>query len=98
MASAAIYEVNGLNFTVGPIYSDVYPSSGDSGDWTYVAVDAVYSYGIELRPDHPPGFILLPSNIVPSGQEQMAGLIALNDFMLKNPMPPQTNSKLHPLY
>jgi len=74
----ALKSVNGLNFTTGPICDTIYPASGDSADWTYGAGGVVYSYACELRGN---SFILPPEEIIPSGRENFAGIIAWSSFI-----------------
>jgi len=75
----AAKSVNGLEFTVGPICETIYPASGDSADWVYGQAGAVYSYACELRGN---SFILPPDQIVLSGAETTAGVIAWANYIL----------------
>ncbi|KJE90866.1 carboxypeptidase A1 [Capsaspora owczarzaki ATCC 30864] len=68
-------------FTHGTICSTIYPASGSSADWTYGVAGIVYSYGIELRDTGTYGFVLPASYIVPSGNEMLAGFIALAKYV-----------------
>ena len=69
----AAKDVNGLAFTIGPICDTIYAASGDSADWTYGVAGVTYSYACELRGN---SFVLPPSEIVLSGNETFAGVIA----------------------
>ena len=71
--AAAVKSVNGLTFTTGPICDTIYPASGDSADWAYGDGNVVYSYACELRGN---SFILPASEILPSGEETFAGVVA----------------------
>lgn len=82
---AAVKSVNGVTFTTGPLCRTIYISSGDSNDWVYGSADAVYSYVCELRGST---FLEPASQILPSGQEQLAGVLAAAQFVMANPMPP----------
>ena len=78
--SAAIQSVNGKLYTPGPA-SDLYLASGISIDWTY-GDQGVYSWTVELRPRGFPGFELPPNQIVPTVEENFAGLFELFDFTM----------------
>ena len=82
---ASVKAVNGITFTTGPVCQTIYVASGGSNDWTYGAADAVYSYACELR-----GSTSLEpaTEIIPSGEEQFAGILASAEFIIDNPMPP----------
>jgi len=81
----AVKAVNGVTFTTGPVCQTIYVASGGSNDWTYGAADAVYSYACELRGST---FLEPATEIIPSGQEQFAGILAAAQFVMANPMPP----------
>lgn len=74
----ALKSVNGLVFTTGAICDTIYPASGDSADWTYGVGGVVYSYACELRGD---SFIIPPENIIPSGEENVAGIVAWASYI-----------------
>ena len=74
----AAKQVNGLTFTTGPICDTIYPASGDSADWAYGDGGVVYSYACELRGD---SFILPPEEIIPSGEETFAGVVAWASYI-----------------
>lgn len=59
-------------------------ASGSSADWTYGVVDIVYSYGVELRDKGRYGFLLPADEIVPSGEETLAAILALAEYVLNN--------------
>lgn len=89
MASAytkAVADVHGKQFTTGPTCEVLYAASGGSDDWTLGDTDAVYSYTLELRGNT---FLEPASEIIPSGQEQLAGVLAGAQYVMANPMPPQ---------
>eukprot|EP01126_Amoeba_proteus_P062339 TRINITY_DN845_c0_g1_i2.p1 TRINITY_DN845_c0_g1~~TRINITY_DN845_c0_g1_i2.p1 ORF type:complete len:227 (+),score=46.01 TRINITY_DN845_c0_g1_i2:702-1382(+) len=65
----ALTAVYGTQYQYGPIATTIYPASGSSADWTYAALNAIYSYGVELRDTGDYGFLLPPDQIVPSGIE-----------------------------
>lgn len=70
----------------GPIYSTVYPAAGSSADWAYDNTTHVkFSFGVELRDTGSEGFLLDASQILPSGQETLAAVLSMGDYLLKNP-------------
>jgi len=83
-AAAAIRGVNGLVFSVGNIYTIIYPASGSSTDWSYGAGNVKWAYGVELRDKGQYGFQLPPSQIVPAGQEIFAAVRVMGDYILKH--------------
>ncbi|KAI9172626.1 Metallocarboxypeptidase A-like protein [Paramyrothecium foliicola] len=72
----AIEAVNGLDFVYGPTCPTIYQTSGVSMDWAYDVAKAELAWGFELRPatQGQGGFVIPPSNIIPSGEEQWAGM------------------------
>merc|ERR1712167_102376 len=73
----ALAAVHGTKYDFGPIATTIYPASGPSADFTYGTCGAVYSYGVELRDTGRYGFLLPEDQIVPSGQETLAGVKVL---------------------
>ncbi|EDO46924.1 predicted protein [Nematostella vectensis] len=74
----ALQAVHGTRYVFGPASTTIYPTAGDTTDWTYGVLGCVHSYCVELRPTgNPPGFILPPAQIIPTGQETFAALKAL---------------------
>jgi len=72
-ASEALLQVHGTYFD--PINSaDLYPAAGASDDWYRGGLGTRYSYTTELRDTGLYGFLLPPSQIVPSGEELFAGM------------------------
>ncbi|KAG0052542.1 Carboxypeptidase A4 [Gryganskiella cystojenkinii] len=82
-AAKALHDVHGKKFTVGSVCSLVYQSSGGSIDWTYVEGNVKYSYSVELRDTGRYGFLLPEAEILPSGEETMAGVMYLANFIRK---------------
>ncbi|KAF3923061.1 hypothetical protein ABW20_dc0105246 [Dactylellina cionopaga] len=74
---AAMQKRYGTTFEYGPSCTTIYPTTGDSTDWTYGAAKIVHSYAVELRDTGRNGFILPPSQILPSGIEALDGFQAL---------------------
>ncbi|CAH0042645.1 unnamed protein product [Clonostachys rhizophaga] len=74
--ASAIRAVNGLTFTYGPTCSTIYQVNGGSLDYVSAVLGADFSWSIEMRPSSSSsnGFVIPASNIVPSGNEQWAGM------------------------
>lgn len=81
----AIYAVHQKNYTFGPISTTIYPASGSSADYAYGNNTVVLSYAVELRgtSNSEAGFLLPPNEIIPQGQEFVAGIVALVDYINK---------------
>ncbi|EPS35923.1 hypothetical protein H072_10583 [Dactylellina haptotyla CBS 200.50] len=74
---AAMQKPYGTKFDYGPSCTTIYPTTGDSTDYTYGALKIVHSYSVELRDTGRSGFVLPPAQIAPSGDEAFQGLQAL---------------------
>jgi hypothetical protein len=83
-AVAALEAVHGTKYEYGPISTTIYPASGSSADYTYGVCNVTYSYGVELRDTGRYGFLLPPDQIVPSGEETWAAVIALAQVIISN--------------
>jgi len=82
-AAAQLRSWYGTVYTVGPIYSTIYPASGSSADFAYTNARIPFSYAPELRPiANNPGFLLPASQIIPSGEETFAALKVWLDYCL----------------
>jgi len=79
----ALQSVHGTYYKRGPAAIVIYPTTGDTTDWTYGVLGVHHSYCVELRPQSSGagGFILHESKIIPTGQETFAGLKALAKFL-----------------
>jgi len=75
-AAAALRAKFGTVYTVGPIYTTIYPASGSSADYGIENAYIPYSYAPELRPtsNSQYGFQLPASQIVDSGIETFEAL------------------------
>ncbi|MDP2435906.1 MAG: M14 family metallocarboxypeptidase [archaeon] len=82
----AIYQVHRQSYTNGEGAATIYPTSGDTTDTSYGVYGIVYSQTIELRgPSRSAYGFLLPANqIIPQGQEFVAGVNAAVTFMSRN--------------
>ncbi|KAI8894283.1 hypothetical protein BC833DRAFT_237569 [Globomyces pollinis-pini] len=83
VASKAVKNVHGTAFKVGSICRIIYQASGNSVDWAYTKGGVPFTYGIELRDTGSYGFLLPPKFIVPSGEEMVAGVIAMSQEITK---------------
>jgi len=84
-AVAAIKSVYGTVYEYGPISTTIYPASGSSADYTYGVCGVKYSYGVELRDTGKYGFLLPPDQIIPSGIETFAGIVAMGEYIAAHP-------------
>jgi len=73
---AALQPIYGTRYRYGPSSTTIYPASGGADDWTYGALGVVFSSTVELRDTGSYGFLLPPSQIIPSGTETYAALKA----------------------
>ncbi|CAM9425525.1 unnamed protein product [Ectocarpus fasciculatus] len=83
-AVAAIKATHGKTYEYGLIATTVYPASGSSADYVYGVCGVKYSYGVELRDTGEYGFMLPPDQIVPSGEEIWAAIIAMAKYIDQN--------------
>lgn len=72
----AIRGINGLDFRYGPICTTIYQAAGGSTDWAHDIAGAELAWAFELRPADggSEGFVISPDNIIPSGEENWAGM------------------------
>jgi len=77
-AVVAIQGVNGRRFVAGTPPDLLYVASGGSFDWAKEKNGQTYAYSPELRPatQAQGGFDIPPSNIIPSGRETLAAIVA----------------------
>jgi murein tripeptide amidase MpaA len=75
--AAAIKKSKGKTFTYGPSCATLYATTGDSTDYLHGPGKSDYSITIELRDQGAGGFVLPPSQILPSGEEQWEGMKVL---------------------
>jgi len=79
----ALTAVHGTKYTYGPSSTTIYETSGGTDDWVYSALGVKLSYVVELRDTGRYGFLLPAAQIVPTGQETMAAVMALAKFALQ---------------
>ncbi|XP_070558039.1 carboxypeptidase B-like [Ptychodera flava] len=73
----AIFDVHGMNYTYGASGPTLYPTSGDTIDWFYGDQNIIHSYTFEIRDEGEYGFFLPEDQIIPTGEENYAGFVAL---------------------
>jgi len=72
--------INGMTYLGGPSNTTIYPASGVMPDWIY-GDRGVKSWTIELRDTGQTGFILPAEQILPTGQENLNGVLTLLDTL-----------------
>ncbi|KAJ3137205.1 carbamoyl-phosphate synthase (glutamine-hydrolyzing) cpa2 [Physocladia obscura] len=79
LAVEAIQKTHGHVFSYGAACPTIYEASGIASDYTYNILNITYSYSVELRPNSsdPAGFNPSTDNIVDSGEEITAAMVAL---------------------
>lgn len=76
-AADAIYAVHQTLFETGPIAQTIYEVGGSSTDWAYDVLGVKFAYAAELRDEGRHGFLLPPDQIIPSGEEVLAGITGM---------------------
>ncbi|CAF4492834.1 unnamed protein product, partial [Didymodactylos carnosus] len=77
----ALTALFGTQYVHGNIGATIYIASGNTVDWTSGKANVVFSYAVELRDTGEFGFVLPEDQIVPSGQETLAGCLALLQYI-----------------
>jgi murein tripeptide amidase MpaA len=77
-----IFSVHGQTYTAGPIYTTIYPASGNSADWMY-GVRGALAFAFELRDTGQYGFLLPPDQIRPNGEEVFPAFLRLIQWALE---------------
>ncbi|CAF3402602.1 unnamed protein product [Rotaria sp. Silwood1] len=77
----ALGAVFGTQYDHGNIGATIYIASGNTVDWTYGTAKVMFSYAVELRDTGEYGFLLPEDQIVPCGQETLAGVLALLKYI-----------------
>ncbi|KAJ7355144.1 corticosteroid- binding protein [Desmophyllum pertusum] len=82
-ATDAIHDTTGKVYAFGRGYSTIYPTYGDTIDYTYGNLGVIHSYCLELRPgeNEPNGFLLPSCEIITTGREIMAALKAITPIL-----------------
>ncbi|XP_050705577.1 carboxypeptidase B-like isoform X8 [Eriocheir sinensis] len=76
IGEAALEAVHGTQYEYGNIADVIYQDSGSSSDWVYDGWGIQYSFSLELRDTGNYGFLLPAEQIIPTGEETWAGMIA----------------------
>jgi murein tripeptide amidase MpaA len=74
-----ILAVHGMQYDYGPIYSTIYPASGNDVDW-YYDHEGIFSFTTELRDTGQYGFELPPAQIIPTCEENYAAALYLGQW------------------
>jgi hypothetical protein len=82
---AAVEGVHNFVYDAGPGYTTVYPTTGTISDYGYGAAKC-NSWGVELRDNGQNGFALPADQILPNAQEWYAGVLALADICVSQPL------------
>ncbi|XP_063782820.1 carboxypeptidase A2-like [Pseudophryne corroboree] len=83
-AASALSSLYGTEYKVGTICSTIYQASGGSIDWTY-DIGIKYSFAFELRDTGHYGFLLPPTEILPTAEETWLGLKKILEHIRDNP-------------
>ncbi|MCC6661200.1 MAG: hypothetical protein IT437_09975 [Phycisphaerales bacterium] len=75
-----IRAVSGKVYTPGPIYTTIYPASGGAVDWGYGTAGAL-AFTNEVRPVGGVGFLLQPSEILPTAVENYRALNEVSRYI-----------------
>jgi hypothetical protein len=96
--SEAAYEVHGKEYVSQKAFR-LYPTSGTARDWFYGEQATSFNkgyraagYTVELRDTGQYGFLLPPDQIIPNGEEMVAGALAFAEFCFSNPIIDNVNS------
>jgi len=82
-AADALYQVHGTYFD--PINSaELYPAAGASDDWYRGSLGTRYSFTTELRDTGYHGFELPPEQIIPQGEEFVAGMRVVFEKLIQD--------------
>jgi len=79
---SSISKVHGLNYGHGNSFTVIYQASGGADDWTYGSRKIDWSYSVELRDTGRYGFNLPANQIVPQGEEIMAAVQVMAQFII----------------
>ncbi|CAF4088987.1 unnamed protein product [Rotaria sordida] len=82
-AITALTAVHSTKYLHGSVAETIYLSSGSTADWAYGIANITFSYGVELRDTGEYGFLLPEDQIIPTGEETFAGLLALLQYIEK---------------
>ncbi|KAG2185881.1 hypothetical protein INT43_002319 [Umbelopsis isabellina] len=80
-AVKSLKRVHDKQFEIAPVCESVSETSGDSIEWLYTKQHVKYSYEVQLRDTGSYGFLLPPSEILPSGEEMYSAVKDLALFI-----------------
>ncbi|KAH8554888.1 hypothetical protein BGW37DRAFT_215498 [Umbelopsis sp. PMI_123] len=80
-AVKSLKRVHDKQFEIAPVCQSVSETSGDAIEWSYAKQHVKYSYEIQLRDTGSYGFLLPPSEILPSGEEMLSAIQNLALFI-----------------
>ncbi|KAI8581435.1 hypothetical protein K450DRAFT_233083 [Umbelopsis ramanniana AG] len=80
-AVKSLKRVHDKQFEIAPVCRSVSETSGDAIEWSYTKQHVKYSYEIQLRDTGSYGFLLPPSEILPSGEEMLSAIQNLALFI-----------------
>ncbi|KAG8196506.1 hypothetical protein JTE90_012322 [Oedothorax gibbosus] len=80
-AANSISNVHGQWYRYGTIAQTIYPAAGSSVDWAYEKAKVKYSFAIELRDTGRQGFLLSNTQIIPTAEENFAGIKAVANII-----------------
>ncbi|KAL1919543.1 uncharacterized protein VTP21DRAFT_2236 [Calcarisporiella thermophila] len=83
LAVNALAATHGSRFETGPNCSP-YEISGSAVDWATEKGQVPFAYAVELRDQGRYGFVLPANQIIPSGEETLAGVSALLRYVMDN--------------
>jgi len=78
----AIQTVHARRYTIGPLYTTLYPASGAAVDWYYGGA-SLLGYTIEVRDTGSYGFVMPSAEIIPNARENFEGCMALAEFVMQ---------------
>ena len=78
----AVSGEHGFGYTAGPAGATLYLASGVIIDWMHGS-KGIYSWTVELRDTGMHGFLLPPDQIIPTGQENLAGVKVLAEWVAR---------------
>lgn len=80
-AVGALTAVHGTRYEIGSSTNTIYAAAGGSDDWAKGVAGVKYAYTVELRDQGSYGFLLPPSQIVPTGEETFEALKVVANFV-----------------
>ena len=76
-----------MDYEIGCIPCVLYDASGSATDWAAGAAEIPYAIAMELRDTGSYGFLLPPSQIIPTGEEIMAFHVSIAEQMIQEFVP-----------